>query len=310
MVVGDPVLDVYLNGFSDRVSREAPVLIVREESRDHRLGGAANTAANLAALGARVTLAGFVGADPEAETLRSLLPGAAVDGALVPRVGGPTITKTRVMAGGLHIRKQQMLRIDREHRSPADDAQLAALREVAERALADAAALVVSDYGDPSMTHLYVDLAQQARKTGRTVVVDSRHRLLRFTGVTAVTPNEPEVEAIFGRRLEGPEDALRAAGVLRHRLDVDAALLTRGREGMAIAGRDGAEHLIGAVGGDAVDVTGAGDTVAAAFTLGLVAGAPVLDAAKLANHAASITVQRVGTAVCTRAELEASLRSA
>ena len=310
LVVGDPVLDVYLNGFTDRVSREAPVLIVQEESRDLRLGGAANTAANLKSLGAAVTLVGLVGDDPDGAALGELVDAAGIEGRLVTRPVGATIAKTRVMAGGLHTRKQQMLRIDRENRAPpppeALDALLTAVREV----VVDADAVVVSDYGDPALTDLYVALAQDARADGRAVIVDSRHALLRFEGVTAITPNEPEVEALLGRRLASAEDAIAAARTLTERLHLEATLLTRGREGMAVVDREGKAQLVTAVGGEAVDVTGAGDTVTAAFTLGLLAKAPILDAARLANLAASITVQQVGAAVCAPGQLARAARSA
>ena len=303
VVIGDPVLDVYLNGATERVSREAPVLIVREESRDLRLGGAANTAANLASLGARVTLVGLVGEDAEAGLLTQLVHGADIRSTLLPRSGGRTISKTRVMAGGLHIRKQQMLRIDRDNPgAPAADC-LARLEETALRAVAEADALVVSDYGDPSLTDVYVRVASHARAGDRLVVVDSRHALLRFEGVTAVTPNQPEVEALLGRPLQDPEDTLKAARWLVERMHIQAAVVTRGRQGMAVADDAGTSALIPAVGGEAVDVTGAGDTVTAAFALAVLAGASTLDAARLANQAAAITVQQVGTAVCTPEQL-------
>ena len=303
VVVGDPVLDVYLNGFTDRISREAPVLIVQEESRDHRLGGAANTAANLASLGADVTLVGFVGPDAEGEILARLVLDAGIAERLVPRLAGNTVTKTRVMAGGRHIRKQQMLRIDRASNPPPTPEAVDALRRDAQAALDDAEALVVSDYGDPSLTDVYVGLAQAARRDGRVVVVDSRRALLRFDGVSAVTPNVPEVEALLGEPVTGGDDALVAARHLTERLHLDAAVITRGQEGMAVVDRTGACGLVPAVGGEAVDVTGAGDTVTAAFTLALLAGAPALEAAHIANYAASITVQRVGTSVCSPAAL-------
>ena len=310
LVVGDPVLDVYLNGFTDRVSREAPVLIVQEESRDLRLGGAANTAANLTSLGASVTLVGLVGADADGAALDRLVGSAGIDGRLVTRSVGATIAKTRVMAGGLHTRKQQMLRIDRENRIPPPPETLDSLLKAVRDAMIDTAAVVISDYGDPALTDLYVALAQDAQADGRVVIVDSRRALLRFEGVTAVTPNEPEVEALLGRRLSSADEAVAAARILTERLGVEATLLTRGREGMAIVSRNGEAELIAAVGGEAVDVTGAGDTVTAAFTLGLLAEAPVADAARLANLAAAVTVQTVGAAVCTPKQLADAAGSA
>ena len=309
LVIGDPVLDIYINGIGDRVSREAPVVIVQEESRDYRLGGAANTAANLAAFGADVMLVGLGGNDPEAETLSNLARGANVHVQLVPRADGCTITKTRVMAGGLHIRKQQMLRIDRENRALLPLDTRLTLANTVQTALEHADALVISDYGDTTLTELYVELARTARAAGLMVVVDSRHALAKFAGVTAVTPNQPEVEALFGRPLDSAREALAAAEILSNRLGVEVALITRGREGMAVFARNGPGALLPAVGGEAVDVTGAGDTVTAAFTLALLAGAPVVEAARLSNVAAALTVQQVGTAVCTPAELAAGLET-
>ncbi|MEM7676917.1 MAG: PfkB family carbohydrate kinase [Myxococcota bacterium] len=306
VVVGEPVLDVYLNGVTERVSREAPVLIVQEESRHERLGGAANTAANLTALGADVTLVGFVGEDAEGIALADLVRTSGIRDALVCRQGGRTVTKTRVMAGSQHIRKQQMLRIDRANRAPPTTSCIDRWRDRARAALAFADALVVSDYGDPNLTELYVNLAARGRKEGKAVIVDSRHALLRFEGVTAVTPNVPEVEALLGVRLHDDERTLAAARELRHRLSTRAVVITRGQEGMAVVSEDDSDTLLPPIGGDAVDVTGAGDTVTAAFTLAWLAGASAPTAAALANHAASITVQQVGTATCTPVQLQAS----
>lgn len=306
-VVGDPVLDVYLLGTTSRISREAPVLIVREDGREFRLGGAANTAANFAALGAHVRLVGPVGDDPDGRTLADAASRLGVDpGFLVRRAAGCTVTKTRVLAGGLHTTKQQMLRIDRENPSGLSSEDADALLGRATDALEGVDALVISDYGDARSTDLYVELAARARARGVRVVVDSRHALLRFRGVTAVTPNEPEVEAALGITLGEPEAALDAAARLVDELELEAAVLTRGREGMAIATRAGGRTLLDAHGGrEAVDVTGAGDTVTATFTLALVGGAGVVSAAALANCAASLVVARIGAATCAPAELSA-----
>ncbi|MEL7367458.1 MAG: PfkB family carbohydrate kinase [Myxococcota bacterium] len=308
VVVGEPVLDVYLNGFTERVSREAPVLIVQEESRHERLGGAANTAANLAALGAKVTLVGFVGEDAEGAALTGLVRRTGIEDALILRQDGRTVTKTRVMAGSQHIRKQQMLRIDRGNRTPLSPSCIDRWKMQAFEAIDGAAAIIISDYGDPSLTDLYVALAARGRDDKKIVVVDSRHALLRFEGVTAVTPNVPEVEALLGVRLDGDAETLDAAHALLARLSTAAVVITRGRDGMAVA-EEGRGQLLPPIGGDAVDVTGAGDTVTATFTLALLAGAPATTAAALANHAASITVQQVGTATCSPAQLQASWSS-
>lgn len=308
-VVGDPVLDVYLYGSTDRISREAPVLIVKEEAREHRLGGAANTAANVAALGGRAHLLGFVGDDRDGDALKEVAGQLGIETrGLLSREGGATVTKTRILAGALHTRRQQMLRIDRENDRPVTARDRERFLEVATRAVGETDAVIISDYGEVSLTDAYVELARRARALGKIVVVDSRHALTNFVGVTAVTPNEPEVEEALGRRLPDAAASLAAAVELRGRLGLEVALVTRGREGMAVAKRDGDPFLIPAHGSkDALDVTGAGDTVTATFTLALAAGLPVDAAARMANVAASLVVQKPGTATCLPAELSAAL---
>lgn len=309
-VVGDPVLDVYVYGTTHRISREAPVLIVREDGQEVRLGGAANTAQNLAALGAQVSLVSLVGDDADGRRLVEHAELKGIDTSHVLKLAtGCTVTKTRVLAGGLHTRKQQMLRIDRENEEPASPDDELALAEAALEVVTRVDALVVSDYGNGSLTPLYARIAREAKKLGRIVVVDSRRSLASYAGVTAVTPNEPEAEAALGTRLRTGAEAAHAARRLTDELGVEATILTRGREGMAIAQRSSEPVLIPAHGGhEAVDVTGAGDTVVATFTLALAAGASVLDAARLANVAASVVVQSVGAATCSPAELDAALK--
>lgn len=308
-VLGDPVLDVYLYGTTQRISREAPVLIVREDQRAHFLGGAANTANNFSALGAKATLVGLVGDDQAGRDLAALAQASQIDaGRLVKRSSGNTITKTRVLAGGLHTRKQQMLRLDRENDRPIDDAERVRLVDAVTGAFDEIDALVISDYGDESLTDVYVDLATRARAAKKLVVVDSRYRLRSFAGVSAVTPNEPEVEEAYGINLKSAEDASAAAERLVEELALEAALLTRGSEGMAVATRSEDTVLLDAHGGhEAVDVTGAGDTVTAAFTLALLAGASVVDAARVANVAAAEVVKVVGAATCSPETLTAEL---
>jgi rfaE bifunctional protein kinase chain/domain len=307
-VIGDPVLDCYLYGTTHRISREAPVLIVREDSREFRLGGAANTAANLAALGARTSLAGLVGADDDGARLIAIAAAKGIDTACMRQLdGGCTVTKTRVLAGGLHTTKQQMLRIDRENEDVrAEDA--ARIAEIGAQALAAADAVVISDYGSGALTPTYVELARLARSKGKIVVVDSRRSMRSFRGVTALTPNEPEAEAALGISIRSADEAAAAARQMQEELLLEAMILTRGREGMAIAERGRAPVLIAAHGGhEAVDVTGAGDTVVATFTLALAAGAAVLEAAVLANCAASVVVKSIGAATCSPSELAVTL---
>ena len=301
VVIGDPVLDTYIYGTTVRISREAPVPIVRADSTEHRLGGAANAAANLAALGARTTLVGLVGDDEGAEHLARLCRAVGIDASPMHRTSRRrTITKTRVLAGGLHTTKQQMLRIDREDDGAPhpDDAQ--ALLDRAAAAIVGADAVIISDYGN--LTDLYAAVAAAAPSAK--IIVDSRYALMRFAGVTAVTPNEPEAEAALGVTLDSELDAVAAAERIQTSLDLDATLLTRGREGMAIARRGEAPLVLEPHGlGEAVDVTGAGDTVTATFALAMATGAGVLEAAVLANCAASTVVQQIGAATCGTGEL-------
>ena len=305
-MVGDPVLDLYLYGTTRRISREAPVLIVREDRVERRLGGAANAAANLAALGGRVDLVGRVGDDPDGEALIETARAQAIGIEGVVRVPSlRTVTKTRVLAGGLHTTKQQMLRIDREYPAPEAPSG-AALVDAAKARMEGADAVVISDYG-PGLS-AYVEIAAEARKAGLPVVVDSRRSILQFSSVTVVTPNEPEIEAALHTTLRSLEDAARAAERVLAELDLEHVLLTRGNEGMIVASRGRASIAIQAHGpADAVDVTGAGDTVTATFALALASGASVLDGAVLANCAASVVVQLIGTACCDRDALAASI---
>lgn len=309
-VLGQPVLDRYVFGVTHRISREAPVLIVREESRRDVLGGAANTAANLAGLGVRTWLVGPVGEDDDADRLLEACRRAEVQTeGLVRRAASVTVTKTRVLAGGVHTTRQQMLRVDREDEHPPP---LAARRQLQTRAralLGEISGLIVSDYGHQDLIEMWLEVAREA-PSGCPVVVDSRHGLMKCHGVTAVTPNEPEAELALGRRFPTEADAKDAARELQSRLDLEAALLTRGKEGMILAPRDGEAVVIPAIGGDAVDVTGAGDTVAATFAAALASSHDLVLAAHLANAAASLVVQRTGTTPIAADELRAHLAEA
>jgi D-glycero-beta-D-manno-heptose-7-phosphate kinase len=308
-VIGDPVLDCYLYGTTHRISREAPVLIVREDSREFRLGGAANTAANIAALGAKTSLVGLVGADDDGARLAEIAAAKSIDTARIKKLErGCTVTKTRVLAGALNTTKQQMLRIDRENDDEVNSTDAARLADAAEAAIEHADAVVISDYGSGALTPTYVALAKHAKARGKIVVVDSRRSMKSFAGATAITPNEAEAEAALGGHIKNAEEAAAAAARLQAELSLDAMILTRGRAGMAIAERGKSPVLIAAHGGhEAVDVTGAGDTVVAAFTVALAAGASILEAAVLANCAASVVVKYVGAATCSPAELAAAL---
>lgn len=311
-VVGDLVADEYVYGQTDRISREAPVLIVRWEADEVKLGSAGNAAANLRALGARVILVGLVGADEMGRRLRRLAVDAGIDDAgLVAAPGRRTETKTRILAGGKNTTRQQMLRVDRGNDGPVGPAVEQKLLRALSAALARADALLVSDYGGGVMTPLVSRLAVDAARN-LPVCVDSRYALRSFKGATVLKPNEPELEAATGVRTGGDLGALEKAGrTFLAEMECEALLVTRGRAGMALFQPGKAtEHIPVHGKEDAVDVTGAGDTVVATFTLALAAGADMLSAARLANVAGALVVQKPGTATVSPAELLGELGGA
>jgi rfaE bifunctional protein kinase chain/domain len=309
VVVGDLIADQFISGRVSRVSREAPVLILQYNSTTIVPGGAGNAAANVAALGARVDVVGLIGRDDEGRHLLKALPSRANSRGVVRAAGHATTVKTRIVAGGVHSATQQVVRIDK-----AGPAVTPALRRRVQaalgRAVKGADVIIVSDYGSGVITPAMVDAA--LRRAGRRkpiVLVDSRYSLLSFRGMTATTPNESEVEAQLGVTIGDDAAALERAGrTLLKKTGAGAVLITRGSRGMALFVPQQPTEHIPIVGSDEVaDVTGAGDTVIAAFALALASGASFSDAARLANHAGGIVVVKRGTATVSRVELAASV---
>ncbi len=311
LVAGDLVADEFVFGEISRVSREAPVLLLKHRESQILPGGGANAANNLAALGAKVIPVGAVGDDAAGHALLDCFRrhGVDVSGILVaPEF--TTTTKTRILAGTIHGSRQQVLRIDRE---PAQPLSAARRREIERRALdlarrADAA--LVSDYGYGAGSPRLANALRTVLR-GRPVTVDSRYGLLKYSGATAATPNEPELEEVFHMRIGADTKKLEQAarGLLR-RMKLAALLVTRGRDGMALFQPQRATMHIPIFGSDQVaDVTGAGDTVIAAFTLALAAGAGFEQAARLANFAAGIVVMKRGTATASLDELRRAVES-
>jgi rfaE bifunctional protein kinase chain/domain len=311
LVLGDLVADQFLYGEISRVSREAPVLILRHERTETVPGGAANCVMNLASLGARAAIVGAVGDDAAGRALLERLGEAGVDCAgVVVSKDIRTTTKARVLAGHAHAPRQQVIRIDYEGEPLSDAALLQELSARARAAASSAEAFVVSDYNYGVAGGGAVEAVREAAGGGsKPVLVDSRFRLLEFGGFTSATPNEDEVEQVSGRRLAGTGELREEGERLRRRLGYSSLLVTRGKDGMLLL-EEGAEPLhIEAVGSrDAVDVTGAGDTVIAAYTLALAAGGSFAEAAQVANHAGGLVVMKRGTACVTPRELLASLR--
>lgn len=313
VVAGDLIADEFIYGRIERVSREAPVLILGYDSAEVLPGGAGNAARNAASLGASVELVGLVGRDPAGRGLYQALQATAGVAGVVQATGTTTPVKTRILAGGVHSAKQQVVRIDR-----AGGGVTPAARRRVEAALvsamARADALVMSDYGTGLITPEAWQRALVAAKGAvpRVVLVDSRYDLGRFAGITACTPNESEVEALLGVHIDDNRRVLEEAGrEMLRRLECQAVLITRGSRGMALFEPGRPTDHIPIVGSDQVtDVTGAGDTVIATFAIALGAGASFGEAARLANHAGGIVVMKRGTAAVTRHELTVALAGA
>jgi D-glycero-beta-D-manno-heptose-7-phosphate kinase len=314
LVLADLVADEFVYGRAQRVSREAPVLILEHEREEVRLGGGANAVHNIRTLGGTPLPIGVVGRDEQGRRLRALLREKGVSTSLVREDGSyVTPVKSRILGGGTHSTRQQIVRIDRivplGGRSATRQAVKAAFRRVKGRV----DGVLVSDYGLGLITKDLVRAAVAfARRRRVPVTVDSRHGLLMFRGMTAVTPNEPEVEAALGLRIGHDRRRLETAGrALLRRLGAGAVLVTRGRDGMALFERGRAPLHIPIYGSDQVtDVTGAGDTVIATFTLALAAGATAAEAGRLANYAGGIVVMKRGTATVSAAELVVACASA
>ena len=300
LVVGDVMLDRFIVGDVTRISPEAPVPVVHFRSEYARLGGAANVAHNLVALGARVTLVGVVGRDEGAMRLREELDrtGIGADD-LVEDPSRPTVEKVRVVTG----RHQQVMRIDYE-----DDRDMTAAveRQVVDavaRAANDATVVVVSDYLKGAVTKPVVEAAARVRARGAALIVDPKiPHLDCYAGASLVTPNQHEAEIATHRRIRSDEDARLAALEFRTRTRCDAALITRGEQGMWLSS-EREEGGISAIAREVADVTGAGDTVVATLALAIAAGATLTEGAMLANQAAGMVVRKFGPATLTPREL-------
>jgi len=308
VILGDAIADKFLHGSISRVSREAPVFILRHQHTETLPGGAANCAMNLVALGAHVSLISVTGDDESGSELRAKLEAAGVDiEGVVVSDKVQTTTKVRILAGQSHSSKQQVIRIDYEGASLGDEAVRSAILKKLEQAFKGANGIVISDYNYGVVDALAAELI---RKTADVpVLVDSRFRLSEFTGFTAATPNQEEVENLAGVSISSTEDLESAAQELKTRLGHHALLVTRGNQGMTLLEGDAAPVHIRAVGAQqAVDVTGAGDTVIATFALALASGASFAHAAHLANYAGGLVVMKRGTATVSASELEHAIR--
>jgi rfaE bifunctional protein kinase chain/domain len=309
-VVGDLLADEFIYGRVERVSREAPVLILRYDQTIVVPGGAGNAAANVAALGADAVLAALAGREDAGRRLIASLPARVDRRALVRPAGYHTPLKTRILAGGIHSAKQQVVRIDRMRPTPLTAAVRARFQQAAVRAAKTADGMIVSDYGSGLITPQVVDALTRSLRGRRVpIVLDSRYDTLRYRGLTACTPNESEVEQLLGVMIDDDPAVLERAGRrLLRRTGMQAVLITRGSRGMALFVEGRPTTHLPIVGSDEIaDVTGAGDTVIATFTLALAAGAGFDDAARLANHAGGLVVMKRGTATVSAQELRRAI---
>jgi rfaE bifunctional protein kinase chain/domain len=311
VVIGDVVADEFVYGRVARVSREAPVLILEYDSSEIVPGGAGNAANNIAALGGRATLVALVGRDESARRLVSALH-RGVEPRLLRVASMPTPVKTRILAGGVHSAKQQVVRIDRGVAPHITPSVRAAFERAARKAIQKADAVLVSDYGSGLITPALVQKLRRGLSRAKApipVLIDTRYRLLSYTGLTACTPNQSEVEHALGIQINDDIRALEKAGrEILERTRMQAVLITRGSHGMALFVRNAPVIHLPIFGSDAiVDVTGAGDTVVSAVTLSLAAGGGFEAAARLANYAGGLVVMKRGTATVGAGELRRAI---
>ncbi|HLZ14287.1 MAG TPA: PfkB family carbohydrate kinase [Candidatus Acidoferrum sp.] len=314
VLYGDFVADEFRYGDISRVSREAPVLILKHREAKLVPGGGANATNNLAALGAKVLPVTAVGNDAAGELLTEYFRERGVDTSGIVRVANwTTPTKTRFLAGWAHTTAQQVLRVDREPDVAVPDKAKAQLAAKLSAKLRNANALAISDYGFGAADPQAAKRALQSVKSKIPVTLDARHGLARYaeSGIGFATPNEAELEAIHHVAIGKKVDELERCGLLtRASMKLEALIVTRGRDGMALFEREGKRLTqIPVHGSDqAIDVTGAGDTVLATFTLALAGGASALEAAHVANIAGGLVVMKRGTATVSQAELLETIR--
>ncbi len=307
LVIGDLMLDRYVWGDAERISQEAPVVLLHADRREERLGGASSVATLLRALGARVSLAGAVGADADGARLRRMLLDQQIDDeSVLGDPDRPTTVKERFIGRAQHRHPQQMIRVDYEARAPLTAPRERELLHAVTRQLRRADVVLVSDYdkGVCAPAVLAAVIAA-ARGLGLRVVADPirGHDYRKYHGCSAVTPNRLEAGLATGRTITTPDEALSAAGQLRERLDLEAAVVTLDKEGMALSHADGRRAVFATRPRQVYDITGAGDMVLAVLGMALAAGADYEPAIRLANVAGGLEVEKIGVAPVTREEI-------
>jgi rfaE bifunctional protein kinase chain/domain len=307
----DLVADVFITGTPKRISREAPVLILSYQGERLAPGGGANAVANVAALGGRPLPLGVVGDDSHGRGLLADLEERGIETAgIAVRPGYRTPTKVRILGGGRHSIKQQIVRYDIEEAVVLTAEERGRFLDLLRSWAGEARVAILSDYGYGAVEPHMLPRVRAALGEGATLVADSRFRLGELAGVDGATPNEEEAEALLGSAIDDDPLRLEEGGRrLRERLGARFVLITRGSRGMSLFRQDVSAHLPVSGTDQVADVTGAGDTVISTFALALAAGALPLEAALLANYAGGVVVMKMGTATCTREELRRAVES-
>jgi len=307
----DLVADLFITGTPKRISREAPVLILSYQGETLIPGGGANAVANVAALGGRPLPLGVVGEDQTGQKLIADLAGRGIEtSGIQVRAGYRTPTKVRILGGGKHSIKQQIVRYDIEDSLSlsGDERDRFATNLETWRAAGPVPVAILSDYGYGTVEPDLLPRLRAALGPETIVVCDSRYRLGAFTGLDGATPNEEEAEALFGQTFDDNPERLEAGGrQLLEKLGARFLLITRGSRGMSLFGKEGSVHLPVHGTDQVADVTGAGDTVIGTFALALAAGATPLESALLANYAGGVVVMKMGTATLTPDELRRAI---
>jgi len=312
LIIGDMIADIYLEGTISRISREAPVLVLEQAAERVVAGGAANVVNNAATLGGVVHAAGLLGDDSGANGLVKILSERGVDiKGFVRDESRPTISKTRVIAGGRTTVSQQVVRIDKESKAPMHADQEEQLSQYLSQVLPQVKGVVLSDYGSGTITDkLKKQILTYCQEHHIPTIVDSRYDILRFKSVDYIKQNDAELAAAVGRSLNNEAELVAAGKELLEKMSAKGVLITQGEEGMTLFGADGSvNHIPVSDKSEVFDVSGAGDTCVATVILALAAGVEPLAAATLSNIASGIAVRKMGTAVVSAQELRDFVQS-
>ena len=306
LIIGDMVADVYLKGNISRVSREAPVLVLEHAGEKVVPGGAANVVHNVATLGGQAFAVGLIGNDKAGSGLRDILNDKNVDTTgLIVEENRPTITKTRIIAGGSATVSQQIVRIDQEMKSPILSQTEKSFINILKQVIDKIDAVVLSDYGSGMLSDkIRSFIIESCQEKNIKTIVDSRYDILKFNGVSFVKQNEAEAAKAVGFELTSEDAVVTAGKILLEKLQAEGIIISRGEQGMSLIQDNGEIHHIPVVDKSEVfDVSGAGDTAVAAFILAIASGAKPVEATKIANFAAGIAVRKLGTATVSNEEL-------